>query len=178
MHAPVRRVVVAAVLALVVGSLLVACSDDDDGATVDADSTTTTVAATTVTQGGSGSGGGGQSSGQSGGQSGGTQAPSGPTPVINSFETPDSIDCHNDNFQMFTASWTTTNATKTTISIDGQGVYKTYGANDEASLPFNCSSSHTFLLTAYGSGGKTATRSVTLQPRNVQGTDTTEEEEP
>jgi hypothetical protein len=43
------------------------------------------------------------------------------------------------------------------------------------SLPFNCSSAHTFMLTAYGSGGKTATRSITLQPRNVQTqtTDTT-----
>jgi hypothetical protein len=35
-------------------------------------------------------------------------------------------------------------AVKTTISIDGPGVYKTYAANASDSLPFNCSSSHSF----------------------------------
>ncbi len=96
--------------------------------------------------------------------------------MISSFTTPDNIDCHNGNLQNFTASWTTQNATKVTISIDGPGVYATYGPNDSTSLPFNCSSSHTFLLTAYSAGGQTATKSITLQPRNVQtnsGDDTT-----
>ncbi len=50
----------------------------------------------------------------------------------------------------------------------GPGVYDTYGPSGSTSLPFNCSSSHTFLLTAYGSDGQTATQSVTLDPRNVQ----------
>jgi hypothetical protein len=71
--------------------------------------------------------------------------------------------------QMFTASWTTTNAAQVTISIDGPGVYKTYPANTSDSLPFNCSSSHTFLLTAHGHDGQTASQSITLQPRNVPG---------
>ena len=62
-----------------------------------------------------------------------------------------------------------------TISIDGAGIYDTYGASGSTSLPFNCSSSHTFLLTAYSSDNQTTTKSVTLQPRNAQTqtTDTT-----
>jgi hypothetical protein len=95
-------------------------------------------------------------------------APTGPAPTITSFHTPDNIDCHNGNFQTFSASWTTTNATKTTISIDGPGLYKTYGPNADESLPFNCSSAHSFTLTAFGANGKTATKTITLQPRNVQ----------
>ena len=154
-----RRVASAGLLALLMGGLLVGCSDDNPSTDVAVDESSTTV--------GQDATGGGQSGG---GQSGA------PAPVINSFDTPDSIDCHNDNSPMFTATWSTTNATKVTISIDGGGVYNTYAANGEASLPFNCSSSHTFLLTAFGEDGKTATRSVTLQPRNVQGSNEEEEE--
>ena len=66
------------------------------------------------------------------------------------------------------ASWTTTNATKVTISIDGPGIYDEYPANGDTSLPFNCSTSHTFLLTAYGTNGAKATRTITLEPRNAQ----------
>ena len=123
-------------------------------------------------QGGANQGGG--SSGGGSGQGNGAPAPSAPShpsspaPVINSFHTPDDIDCHNGDFQTFSASWSVANADKVTISIDGPGVYKTYPATGSDSLPFNCSSSHTFLLTAYGHNGQKATRSITLQPRNVQ----------
>lgn len=55
-----------------------------------------------------------------------------------------------------------------TISIDGPGVYSEYPADGEASLPFNCSTAHTYLLTAHASNGRTATRTVTLEPRNAQ----------
>lgn len=96
------------------------------------------------------------------------QSPSTPAPVITSFNAPSSIDCHNGNFQTFTLSWSTTNATKTTISIDGPGVYKTYGPSASDSMPFNCSSAHSFQLTAYAHDGRTVTRTITLQPRNVQ----------
>ena len=94
--------------------------------------------------------------------------PGTPLPVITSFWTPDSIDCHNGMNQTFSTNWTTTGATKVTISIDGPGIYKTYPANGSESLSFQCTSSHSFLLTAYGQNGKTATKMVTLQPRNVQ----------
>jgi hypothetical protein len=174
------RVLAVLLLGLLLGAALAGCGDDTKGAS---DTTTTSELTTTTaaTAAGSASGGGAGGSGGGGGASSGgattAKAATGPTPVINTFETPENIDCHNGNFQNFTATWTTTDAVKTTISIDGGGVYKTYAADDEASLPFNCSSSHTFLLTAYGSGGKTATKSVTLQPRNVQGSpDPTEPE--
>ena len=88
--------------------------------------------------------------------------------MITSFITPENIDCHNGNFQNFTASWTTTNATKVTISIDGPGRLRDLRPNGRRSLPFNCSTSHTFLLTAYNADGETATKTITLQPRNVQ----------
>jgi hypothetical protein len=169
---------------------LVGCSSEDSGTattgTTIADGSTSTESVPTSDapandgQSGGGQTGGGQTGGgQTGGQTGGgsptpTNPPAAAAPVINSFETPENIDCHNGNFQEFTATWSTTNAVNVTISIDGPGVYDTYGPNGEASLPFNCSSSHTFLLTAHGSDGQTATRSVTLAPRNVQGA-TTEE---
>jgi hypothetical protein len=142
-----------------------------------ADEAPTTVAPVVPTGGqapagnSSGSNGGGSSSG------GGAPAPqappappapSAPAPVITSFLTPENIDCHNGNSQTFTASWSTTNAVKVTISIDGPGVYKTYGPTGSDSLPFDCSTPHTFLLTAYGQSGSTVTSSITLQPRNVQ----------
>ena len=104
-----------------------------------------------------------------------------PLPVITSFWTPDSIDCHNGMHQTFSTNWTTTGASKVTISIDGPGIYKTYPANGSESLSFQCTSSHSFLLTAYGQNGKTATKLITLQPRNVQPADSdplSEEETP
>ena len=158
-------------VAVAAGVLAAGCSSGDDSSAKATTTTAGTVTSSTVATGTGGSAGNTGSS--SGGQSNtGTTAPSGPAPTINSFVTPDNIDCHNGNSQNFSASWTTTNAVKTTISIDGSGVYKTYGANGSDSLPFNCSSAHTFLLTAYGQDGRTATKSITLQPRNVQTTTT------
>jgi hypothetical protein len=99
--------------------------------------------------------------------------PSGPSPTVATFVTPDDIDCHNGNSQLFSASWTTTNAAKSTITIDGGGVYKTYGPNASASLPFDCSSPHTFVVTASAPDGRTATKSITLLPRDAQDTTST-----
>ncbi len=128
---------------------------------------------------GGGQSGGGQSSGSQsgGGQGGGGNPPSTPPPAILSFVTPENIDCHNDMFQQFTASWTTQGAAEVTISIDGPGIYDTYPANGETSLPFNCNSPHTFLLTAKGSDGQTATKQITLHPRNVQTEDPADDEQ-
>ncbi len=157
-----RALAAAATLALALG--VAACGSDskDDASptTLDATSATTAAGASTTEAGGSGGGGGGGGGG-------------GVKPVIDSFDTPEDIDCHNGNLQNFTASWTTSNATRVTISIDGAGIYAEYPADGDTSLPFNCSTSHTFLLTAYSSDGASATRSVTLQPRNAQGSTTT-----
>ncbi len=106
-----------------------------------------------------------------------TAGVSGPAPVIDSFQTPDDIDCHNGNLQDFSVSWTTTDAHKVTISIDGPGIYAEYPVDGDTSLPFNCSTSHTFLLTAYGSNGQKATRTITLEPRNAESEATGDEDE-
>ncbi len=174
----VRGLASATALGLILGASFAACSSDGSTAAkkVKTPAPAVAVAPSNVggaTTGGATNTGANNTSGQSGngqtntGQSGNGQS-TGPAPTITSFTTPDNIDCHNGNLQNFSASWTTTNAAKTRISIDGPGVYKSYGANDSTSLPFNCSSSHTFLLTAVGTNGHTVTRSITLQPRNVQ----------
>ncbi len=167
------RIVAACSLAVVLGGVAVGCSDDNkDAVSTDtlagglSATTSTTVTDAASTSGGSTSGGSSSGGSSSGGSSSGGSSTS--KPVIDSFTTPESIDCHNGNLQNFTAKWSTTNATKVTISIDGPGVYDTYGPSGEATLPFNCSSSHTFLLTAYSADGSTTTQQVTLQPRNVQ----------
>lgn len=155
-------------LALVVTALVGGCSSDGKSAAPATKTASTVVgqASTTVAQApatNAPSNGGGSS-----GAPATTSPPSGPAPAITTFVTPDSIDCHNTDSPLFSASWTTTDAVKVTIAIDGPGIYKTYPANGSDSLPFNCSSSHTFLLTAYGQDGRTATKTITLQPRNVR----------
>jgi len=173
-----RRLVLSSSLVVVLGLGVVACGGGDDSDTsskASTDATTTTVASgqnanQNQNQGNQNQNQGNQNQGnqnqnQNNQNQNGNQSAA---PVINSFSTPENIDCHNGNLQNFTASWTTTNAVKVTISIDGPGVYNTYGPNGDTSLPFNCSSSHTFLLTAFNSAGATVTKSITLQPRNVQ----------
>lgn len=187
----IRNAIAAGAIGLLAAGSLGACGASTPGATSGMTTTTlakhsevaTTVTTTkpagpsTVASNGNANGapsGGGQPSGNNGNPSGGGGSNGGggtntaPAPTITGFTTPENIDCHNGNLQNFTLSWTTQNATKVTISIDGPGIYDTYGPSGDASLPFNCSSSHTFLLTAYSADGKTATKQVTLQPRNVQ----------
>lgn len=132
-------------------------ADATDVPAPDADAAKPTGSGGSAKPGGSGSGGTGNS--------GGGKAAAAPS--IKSFSTPENIDCHNGNLQHFSAKWSTANAEKVTISIDGSGIYDTYGPNGETSLPFNCSSSHTFLLKAYSSDAKSVSKSVTLKPRNV-----------
>lgn len=183
----IRNAVAAGAIGLLACGSLAACgaSSPATKATGTTSSTaavgTTTTAkamgATTVAANNSAAGGGGANGSQpNGGQSGGNTTPGGGSggststtaPTISSFTTPDNIDCHNGNSQTFSVSWATQNATKVTISIDGPGIYDTYGPNGNTSLPFGCSSSHTFLLTVFGTDGTTVTKQITLQPRNVQ----------
>jgi hypothetical protein len=102
-----------------------------------------------------------------GGNGGQPSAPKGPAPVITSFNTNGTVDCHNGNQQTFSFDWTTTNATSVSVTMDGAPI-QTVGPNGNGSLPFNCSSAHTYTLTAHGQNGQTASKSQTLQPRNVQ----------
>lgn len=111
------------------------------------------------------SSGGASSGGQSGGQSGG--GPSGSTPTIVSFTgTGDgTVDCHNGNQQNFSDHWQTTDAVRVSITDGGSSL----APSGDGSLPFSClTAPHTYTLTAYGSGGRTATKSITLTAVNVQ----------
>jgi hypothetical protein len=173
----IRRFLLVGGVAALLAVGTAACGGGDDSNAKQAAKTTSTLAASAAsTTAPAGGGATGQNTGSQSGGGGGSTA-TGPT--ITSFQTPDNIDCHNGDFQMFTASWNTSNAVKVTMSIDGPGVYKTYdGPSGSDSFPFNCSTSHTFLLTAYGSDGHTATQTITLQPRNVQSPTTTSTSQP
>jgi len=65
--------------------------------------------------------------------------------------------------------WSTTNATGITISIDGPGIFGSYGASgsitptDEV-IPFACSApyKHTYLFTTTGGSGPAAAKKVTI----------------
>ena len=161
---------------LLVGGVAIAVGgggDDDTEAT----DTTTTTSTTLALSGGSG-GSGGDGSGGSGGGSGSGGGPSGPQPVVVSFATlsgNDDVDCHNGNSQNFSVVWDTTDAVRVSITNGGDDL----PPDGETSLPFEClSAPHTYTLTAYGSGGHTATQSLTLPARNVQQPDPDEDEGP
>ncbi len=59
-------------------------------------------------------------------------------------------------------SWTTKGASSVTLSIDGPGIYNTFGATGATSVPFSCPGAHTYTLTAHGSNGLTASKSITV----------------
>ena len=143
---------------LLVGGVAIAVSGGGDD-TVTTDTTTTTALASS--DGGSGGGGSGGGSGSGGG-------PTGPQPSIVTFDTlsgNDDVDCHNGNSQNFSVVWDTTDAVRVSITSSGDNL----PPDGEGSLPFDClSAPHTYTLTAYGSGGRTATSSLTLPARNVQ----------
>ncbi len=171
------RIAGAVALALTLGASLLGCSSDTKAdakkvkAKVKVNTTATSPASTTIATASTPSGATGATDrGQTGGGQPGGGGSTAPVPTINSFDTPENIDCHNGNLQEFTVSWSTANAANVTISIDGPGIYNTYPTNGSTILPFNCSSAHTLLLTAFGQDGKTTTKTVTLEPRNVQTT--------
>jgi hypothetical protein len=162
----VRRFGLASSIALLVALGAAGCSSSDDSSKASDTTTTSTTAASQ--SGGSAQGGGSQSGGsQSGGTQSGGGGPTGPTPTIVSFTgTEDgTVDCHNGNQQNFSDHWQTTDAVRVSITEGGGNL----PPSGDGSLPFNClNGPHTFTLTAYGSGGLTATKSITLTPRNVQ----------
>jgi hypothetical protein len=63
--------------------------------------------------------------------------------------------------------WETQHATKVTLQINGGAVFATYGDGHHSVLePFTCNgTSQSYLLTAHGANGTTATRTLTLAVR-------------
>ncbi|BCJ47341.1 hypothetical protein GCM10010168_70700 [Actinoplanes ianthinogenes] len=66
--------------------------------------------------------------------------------------------------------WKVTGAEKTTLSVDGPGIYAEYGTKDSATLTFSCGGDpgsyqvHTYLLTAIGPDG-TTTKKLTVKAK-------------
>jgi cytoskeletal protein RodZ len=80
-------------------------------------------------------------------------------PAIAAFVAPATVDCTNESVVIVRLSWHVERATGVTISIDGPGIYDSYGPTDAADLPFSCGEpQHTYLLTTTGGTGSPATQ--------------------
>lgn len=93
-----------------------------------------------------------------------TTVPAGP--IFTTLSVPTTVSCPtpwSDATASF--SWSAPGATKVTLSIDGPGIYRTYnGPSGSETVTFPCSSSHTYLFTAYGTGNVITTESFTVTP--------------
>jgi hypothetical protein len=88
------------------------------------------------------------------------------SPTFTTLAVPSTVECPTPSADAdATFSWTAPGATKVTLSIDGPGIYRTYdGATGTETVSFPCGSSHTYLFTAFGSGGSVTTASFTVSP--------------
>jgi hypothetical protein len=86
-------------------------------------------------------------------------------PEIVAFVVPQTADCGPNSTGTVRLSWHVERATGVTISIDGPGVFDSYGPTDAADLPFACDGeSHTYLLTTVGGTGPAATSEKVVAP--------------
>jgi hypothetical protein len=100
-----------------------------------------------------------------------------PTPNTNprivSWEVPKYEDCTGSTAGSIDVSWEVRRATGVTVSIDGPGIYNSYGpSSDPISIPFGCDYNvlkHTYTLTTTGGTGPAAsiTRTVTARPPSI-----------
>ncbi len=167
-----RRIAIAlgallVVLAIVVVVLLLSDNGDDNSTNAAATSTSTTVTttptttqpATTTTSGGSGTSSGGT-----------TATTTSNVPIITSYtSSTTSIACPASDVSTtvptptVTLSWATQNATGVDLSVDGPGVYSSYGPSGSTTLNVPCDgNTHTYKLTAKGSNGQTATKTISV----------------
>ena len=153
------------VLAIVVVVLLLSDDDDDNGTSAAAISTSTPVASTPPTAQSATTG--------SGGTTATTAPPTTPpsnAPVITSYtSSTTSIACPASDVSTtvptptVTLSWATQNATGVDLSVDGPGIYGSYGPSGSTTLNVPCNgATHTYLLTAKGSNGQTATKTISV----------------
>jgi len=146
------------IILVIVGIVLFRSGESDDGSTTTTSSTTTaatttgptTAAATTTTATTT---------------SAATTTTAASAPTISAFTAaPSPAPCPGTVAVELT--WSTANSTGVTIAIDGPGVYGSYPASGNASVPFNCDGdAHTYTLTANGEGPSQA-RTITVNPAN------------
>jgi serine/threonine-protein kinase len=149
----IAALAIIAIAAVIIVFVLASNGDDDDTSptTSSSTSTSTTVAPTTTTEASTTT------------RPATTTTAATPTgaPQITSFSGPDSVECNAPT--EVELSWATENATRTTISIDGPGVFAEYGPNMTTLLPFACDGdSHSYTLTAIGSDNRTASQTKTI----------------
>ena len=167
---------------LAVSLLLTGCGSDGQQSVGSESSSTTGVAGASTTTPASASASGADGdpvagdpssdeSSSGGSAGGGSGSGSSPAVSIEEFGSPASVDCSGDDPQV-SFSWSTRNADRVTISVDGPGVYAEYGPSGETAILFPCPGPHTYLLTAYGPDGTTRTEIVTVSgdtPPAVEG---------
>jgi hypothetical protein len=159
------------VLAIVVVVLLLSDKGDGDNTKAAATSTSTTVTTTPTTTQAPTTNSGGTGTG-SGGTTATTAPPTSPSnaPVITSYtSSTTSIACPASDVSTtlppptVTLSWATQNATGVDLSVDGPGVYGSNGPSGSTTLNVACNgATHTYLLTAKGSNGQTATKTISV----------------
>lgn len=103
-----------------------------------------------------------------------TTAPAGPVIVYFRVATKPSCPSGTDQVQYqgrpVVLEWKVTGADKTTLSVDGPGVYNQYGTQDSATLTFPCNGdpgsyqTHTYTLSGIGPDS-TRTRKLTVQAK-------------
>ncbi len=153
------------VLAIVIAVLLLSGDDDDSGTNAAATSTSGPTASTPPTSLPPTTASGGTTATTSAATTAASNAP-----VINSYtSSTTSIACPVANVSTtvppatVTLSWTTQNATGVDLSVDGPGVYGSYGPSGSTTLDVPCNgATHTYLLTANGSNGQTATKTISV----------------
>jgi hypothetical protein len=157
------------VLGLLVGVLIavLAGGGDDsndvaDGSSTSSSSTTTSAPAASTTQA------------TNAPTTAPTQAPATGPQITSLNASPGSVACTGTGGESTTVSWSTSNASQTTLSIDGPGIYGTYGPSGSVNSGPGCPPegdpvSHSYTVTAKGPGGQTQ-KTINVQFHRIPGT--------
>jgi hypothetical protein len=103
-----------------------------------------------------------------------TQPPATGPQITSLNASPGSVACTGTGGESTTISWSTSNANQTTLSIDGPGIYGTYGPSGSVSSGPGCPpegdpESHAYTVTAKGPGGQTQ-KTINVQFHRIPGT--------
>ena len=92
-----------------------------------------------------------------------TSTTQGPNPQILQFSaSPNPVTCGGPPIVNLNLTWSTQNTSGVTISIDGSA-YGSYQPTGNQTVPFSCpAAQHTYLLTANGTNGQTATKQLVV----------------
>ncbi len=156
----------AVVLVIVVAVLLVTRDEGSETASSASATTTTTAASSTTTSGASSTTTASSATTTSNAT---TTSTATNAPTVTLTANPTSIACPAANVSTtlppttVALTWTSTNATGVDLSVDGGGLYNSYGPNGNATLNVPCDgNTHTYTATAKGTNGQTAKQTVSV----------------